>query len=47
MKPSKFILKKNSALIWVVLLIVFAALIAANWTDLAQGFKDGYNSVPK
>lgn len=39
--------KKYLRLIWVVLLILIAVFVLANWIDISEGFKDGYNSAPK
>ncbi len=39
--------KRNKVLVALALLILLAILIALNWVAVSEGFKDGYNSVPK
>lgn len=48
MKDKKIIMNKNLSLNWVVLIIIIVALLVIIYrSDIATGFKDGYNSVPK
>lgn len=39
--------RRNKVLVALAVLILFALLIALNWTAVSEGFKDGYDSVPK
>lgn len=47
MKAKNIIMKKNLYLYWVILALIVLIALIIYWPDIARGFQDGYNSVPK